>query len=110
MKSEMTSTTVSSLKRSLYLTDGPKTFSNESTLPALPVPDLKHTIELYLNTVKPLVSEKEYQTTVAIAERFLNGVGPKLQEAVVRKSENNKNWVCDHFCYILLASFQLTVI
>ena len=39
------------------------TFSNEDALPPLPLPQLDDTLDLYLETTKPHLSESELRTT-----------------------------------------------
>lgn len=41
-------------------------FSVQSALPKYPVAPLDQTMEKYLRTVKPLVSEEEYKNTVRV--------------------------------------------
>ena len=82
-----------SARDQLYRSDTNKTFENEQALPSLPVPDLKSTMALYLDTVKPVVSAEEYQQTEKIVERFINGDGLKLHEHLVKRASNHRNWV-----------------
>ncbi|XP_052468057.1 choline O-acetyltransferase-like [Carassius gibelio] len=71
--------------------------SHCSMLPKLPVPDLQHTLDAYLRSVKHLVSEKQFQKTKAIVETFgkHGGVGERLQKLLLEKRENTENWVFD---------------
>ncbi|XP_016111094.1 choline O-acetyltransferase-like [Sinocyclocheilus grahami] len=63
----------------------------------LPVPDLQHTLDAYLRSVKHLVSEKQFQKTKAIVETFgkHGGVGERLQKLLLEKREKTENWVFD---------------
>ncbi|XP_059386301.1 choline O-acetyltransferase-like [Carassius carassius] len=71
--------------------------SHCNMLPKLPVPDLQHTLDAYLRSVKHLVSEKQFQKTQAIVETFgmHGGVGERLQKLLLEKRENTENWVFD---------------
>uniref|UniRef100_A0A673N4R6 Choline O-acetyltransferase n=1 Tax=Sinocyclocheilus rhinocerous TaxID=307959 RepID=A0A673N4R6_9TELE len=69
----------------------------ETMLLKLPVPDLQHTLDAYLRSVKHLVSEKQFQKTKAIVETFgkHGGVGERLQNLLLEKREKTENWVFD---------------
>lgn len=82
-----------SARDQLYRSDVNKTFENEASLPSLPVPDLRTTMDLYLDTVKPIVTPEEYQHTQLIVDKFVNGDGIKLHEALVQRSKTHRNWV-----------------
>jgi hypothetical protein len=64
-------------------------------LPKLPVPSLEQTLERYLATVKPIVSEAQYDRTRAMLKAFgsSNGPGPRLQEKLLQLREETDNWV-----------------
>eukprot|EP00668_Euglena_longa_P046549 GGOE01062234.1.p1 GENE.GGOE01062234.1~~GGOE01062234.1.p1 ORF type:complete len:720 (+),score=178.70 GGOE01062234.1:33-2162(+) len=76
--------------RSAYgLTDVPRsprpwgpTEDHQSSLPRLPIPDLAHTCELYLKSVRPLLSAEEYANTVECVREFQKegGDGQRLQQ------------------------------
>ncbi|KAI9269130.1 acyltransferase ChoActase/COT/CPT [Phascolomyces articulosus] len=60
----------------------PKTFSNQSKLPRLPIPELKGTAERYKRSLLPLLSSAEHAKVSQKVDQFINkdGLGPKLQE------------------------------
>ncbi|KAK2875977.1 hypothetical protein Q8A67_020073 [Cirrhinus molitorella] len=66
-------------------------------LPKLPVPDLQHTLDAYLRSVKHLVSETQFRKTEALVETFgkRGGVGERLQKLLLEKREKTENWVYD---------------
>lgn len=68
------------------------TYGFQSVLPKLPVPSLNATIPKYLKTVKPLLSEEEYEQTVQKAKDFLKNEGNKLQRYLILKS-----WIADNY-------------
>ncbi len=57
-----------------------KTYSLQDRMPRLPVPDLKKTCEKYLKTVKPLVTQEEFERTRREVEKFVenDGIGRKV--------------------------------
>lgn len=82
------------------------TFSIDNILPSLPVPDLEKTLQKYLDSVKPQVTEIEYLNTEKIVSKFRNGIGKTLQFHLTERAKNERNWVrCLTFCYILISLF-----
>lgn len=69
------------------------TFSHEESLGDLPVPNLKETLEKYLRSVKPFLSEQEYEHTEAVTKDFEEGVGQELQQQLLERAKTEKNWV-----------------
>lgn len=82
-----------SARDQLYRSDTNKTFENESILPSLPVPHLENTFKIYLDTVKPIVSDEEYRKTELVVNNFLTTIGPQLQESLVQLGKEKRNWV-----------------
>lgn len=72
-------------------------FENTLKLPSLPVPTLNQTIEKYIKTVTPFLSEAELNNTKKILQEFSseNGIGTKLQKLLVQKAQNSENWLAD---------------
>lgn len=74
----------------------PQLYSYQSSLPRLPLPALKDTIQRYLRSIKPLCStEQHYQDIERKAIEFQNGIGPKLQLYLHLKSWMSTNYVSD---------------
>ncbi|TKR62911.1 hypothetical protein L596_026813 [Steinernema carpocapsae] len=71
----------------------PKLNSTGYLLPNVPVPALKDTVRRYLESVEPLLSEKEYEGIVQKSETFLNNEGPKLQRYAILMSYFTDNYV-----------------
>lgn len=67
----------------------------EDSLPRLPVPPLQQTMDKYLQAVKPLVDEDDYDNTKTIVDEFRKpgGVGEKLQEKLLERAKLTDNWV-----------------
>ncbi|MCL1992889.1 MAG: choline/carnitine O-acyltransferase [Spirochaetes bacterium] len=55
-------------------------YTNDLSLPALPVPNLAETCELLKQNIKPLADTPVWEKTCAALERFLTGEGPALQK------------------------------
>uniref|UniRef100_A0A8C5AVN0 Choline O-acetyltransferase n=1 Tax=Gadus morhua TaxID=8049 RepID=A0A8C5AVN0_GADMO len=68
-------------------------------LPKLPVPALGDTLDLYLRTLRPLLTEEQYQETLKIVTTFgaPGGLGELLQRRLLERSENRANWVYDYW-------------
>jgi carnitine O-acetyltransferase len=67
----------------------------QSELPRLPVPALTDTCALYLELVRPLLSEREYTATQHAVAEFARagGSGKELQSRLLRWSETRDNWL-----------------
>ncbi|CAL8361214.1 unnamed protein product [Boreogadus saida] len=63
-------------------------------LPKLPVPALGDTLDLYLRTLRPLLTEEQYQETLKIVTTFgaPGGLGELLQRRLLERSKNRANW------------------
>jgi hypothetical protein len=75
-----------------------KLFSLQDTLPSLPVPKLRSTCEGFLESVRPLLSDDEFQHTTQIISDFASagGQGERLQKALVEmagKLEVGQSWI-----------------
>jgi len=79
----------------LFTKGKPLTYSFESSLPKLPVPVLKDTVEKYLANAKLLQSDEEFRRTEEAANTFLAKEGPKLQRYLQIKSWIAPNYVTD---------------
>ncbi|KAL0583000.1 hypothetical protein ABG067_007060 [Albugo candida] len=73
----------------------PSTFSFQGALPRLPVPRLEDTINRYVASIHPLVTEEEHDEIKAMGQAFLHNEGPKLQLYLKCKSWWAKNYVTD---------------
>ncbi|XP_034234583.1 peroxisomal carnitine O-octanoyltransferase [Thrips palmi] len=70
-----------------------RTFSEDEKLPPLPLPSLRHTLERYVDSVRPFVSDAEFANTQEIVKKFEKGEGKLLQEKLEAKAKIEKNWV-----------------
>lgn len=71
----------------------PRTFELDSHLPRLPLPSLQRTLDKYLRSVRPFLTDLEYLTTVKRVDNFRNGVGKVLQFHLRARANREKNWV-----------------
>jgi carnitine O-acetyltransferase len=60
-------------------------YAHMATLPRLPVPDLEPTLALYLHSIRPFLSEEEFEVSKAKIERFgaAGGLGERLHAQLV---------------------------
>lgn len=69
----------------------------EDKLPRLPVPTLRETCDKYLTSLRPLLSESEFQKSSQAVNEFLKpgGVGEELQKRLVARAAepNRANWL-----------------
>lgn len=74
-----------------------KLFSNTLNLPRLPVPTLSQTIDKYIKSVTPFLSEDELRTTKKLLQDFSseNNIGAKLQKLLLQKASVEENWLAD---------------
>ena len=82
-----------SLKESLFKSTKYKTFEHEESLPPLPVPSLRSTLDCYLDSVRAVTDDNQYRKTEQICQQFESGVGQTLQELLLKFAQNRKNWV-----------------
>lgn len=71
------------------------------------MPDIEHTLIRYLEALQPILSESHYQRVTTITKNFGadDGIGPKLQEILLKRRELYDNWVrCIGFVYKSLIS------
>lgn len=74
--------------------------TNEYNLPRLPVPQLGDTLERYLETIRPLVSDNEWEEHAALAKSFENGDGRELQTALLKRELSQAMGKAYPFSYI----------
>lgn len=73
----------------------PLLYSFQSSLPPLPVPDLKDTVERYKSYARVLQSGEELAETEALAAHFLSNEGPRIQRYLKLKYWFSDNYVTD---------------
>jgi len=70
-------------------------YARQDELPPLPLPALESTLEKLLKSVRPLVTDEEYEHTEAVAKDFASGVGAELQRALEERAADSRNWLED---------------
>ncbi|NXY01631.1 CLAT acetyltransferase, partial [Pteruthius melanotis] len=72
---------------------------DEREVPKLPVPPLQQTLRMYLQCMKHLVPEEQFEKTKVIVEQFgsAGGLGESLQQMLEERSEKTMNWVFNYW-------------
>ena len=73
----------------------PLLYSFQSSLPHLPVPDLKETVARFVSSARLLQNDEDFAKTEELAKGFLESEGPKLQWYLKLKSWLAPNYVTD---------------
>ena len=73
------------------------TFAGQDKLPKLPVPDLKSSLDKYLESLKPLQTPREHRETEAAVADFLKNEGQELQERLKKYASNRTSYI-EQFC------------
>ena len=78
-----------------YVSEKGEMFKYQNSIPKLPVPPLKQTLERYLHSVWPLLSDDEFQITKRAVGEFGKGggQGEELQRKLQQRAEVTENWV-----------------
>ncbi|XP_053251663.1 carnitine O-palmitoyltransferase 1, liver isoform isoform X1 [Podarcis raffonei] len=73
----------------------PMLYSFQTSLPRLPVPAIKDTVNRYLESVRPLMNDEEFKRMEGLGKDFAHNLGPKLQWYLKLKSWWATNYVSD---------------
>uniref|UniRef100_A0AAX7U5C6 carnitine O-palmitoyltransferase n=1 Tax=Astatotilapia calliptera TaxID=8154 RepID=A0AAX7U5C6_ASTCA len=73
----------------------PLLYSYQGSLPNLPVPTIKDTVKRYLESVRPLMDDKEYERMTKLAAEFESSLGNRLQWYLKLKALWASNYVSD---------------
>ncbi|XP_030337878.1 carnitine O-palmitoyltransferase 1, liver isoform isoform X4 [Strigops habroptila] len=73
----------------------PMLYSFQASLPRLPVPAVKDTVNRYLESVRPLMDDEEFRRMEGLAKDFAFNLGPRLQWYLKLKSWWATNYVSD---------------
>jgi len=85
------------------------TFQYQDKLEKLPIPDLKETCDNYLSVLKPLQTEAEHKETIAATQKFLNGIGPYLDEQLREYSKTRCSYI-EQFWYDSYLNYDSPVV
>jgi carnitine O-acetyltransferase len=72
------------------------TFSNQSSLPRLPIPSLAQSTSLYLRSIQPLQTPAQQKHTQSLITEFIkpSGLGEKLQARLMARDALEKySWL-----------------
>ena len=73
---------------------GSVTFAAQPTLPRLPVPDLKETLDRLRESLKPIAwSDTEYSSVLPKIDAFANDQGPQLQQRLLNRANERPHWL-----------------
>ncbi|KAF5377779.1 hypothetical protein D9757_008057 [Collybiopsis confluens] len=73
---------------------GSETFAAQSSLPKLPVPTLEDTLARLKETLKPIAwTEEEYSAAEAKIDKFGSGLGPELQNRLLKRRSETDHWL-----------------
>lgn len=73
------------------------TFSNQDSLPKLPIPDLEDTCKRYLDSLSALQTPREQEESKAAVQDFLKTDGPVLQEKLKNYASSKTSYI-EQFC------------
>ncbi|XP_066579830.1 carnitine O-palmitoyltransferase 1, muscle isoform isoform X1 [Amia ocellicauda] len=73
----------------------PLLYSFQASLPRLPVPSIDATMTRYLESVRPLLDDEQYNQMEMVANEFKKDPAPKLQKYLILKSWWASNYVSD---------------
>ncbi|KAI9813914.1 MAG: hypothetical protein M1832_006061 [Thelocarpon impressellum] len=85
------------------------TFAAQDKLPKLPIPELESSSQRYLESLRPLQSEREHGDTAAAVQEFLRAEGPVLQ-ARLKKYSTGKSSYIEQFWYDSYLNFDNPVV
>ncbi|OWF54638.1 carnitine O-acetyltransferase-like [Mizuhopecten yessoensis] len=86
-----------------------KMFSLQASLPRLPVPPLDQTLNKYLKSVRPLLSDEEFKNTEQIVQEFSKNPGPKLQTLLEHRASQEENWLSEWWMKTAYLEFRSPV-
>uniref|UniRef100_A0AAV2KZI9 carnitine O-palmitoyltransferase n=1 Tax=Knipowitschia caucasica TaxID=637954 RepID=A0AAV2KZI9_KNICA len=73
----------------------PMLYSFQNSLPRLPVPSVKDTCRRYLESVRPLMDDEQFERMKGLAKDFEKNLGPRVQWYLKLKSWWASNYVSD---------------
>lgn len=81
-------------------------------LPSLPVPPLRTTLDKFLKSVRPLVTDNEYRNTENLVIDFgaPDGVGHQLQRMLEKKASTTDNWLTEWWLNQSYLNFRSPVV
>ncbi|XP_017141474.1 peroxisomal carnitine O-octanoyltransferase [Drosophila miranda] len=82
-------------RESLYFMskDDKNTFDFDESLPPLPLPELRDTLERYYTCIQPFGTPEELAQARKSIDEFRDGVGAELHEKLKQRAATMKNWL-----------------
>lgn len=87
-------------------------FSQQKSLARLPIPPLQQTLYRYLLSIQPLLSKEDYEISKKVVDDFgkPQGVGQRLQMALVNRAKKLDNWLSDWWLSVAYLEFRSPVV
>lgn len=85
-------------------------FLNNKNLPSLPVPKLKDTINKYIKTVQPFLTQRELENTKNILREFEKNDGAVLQTFLENRAQKTENWLSEWWDNIAYLEYRDPVV
>lgn len=92
------------------LTSTPPLESQQPNLLNFPIPDLDHTLNVYLKSTKPFLNPVEYEKTKTLTTVFKNTDGPILQKKLQQRFPNEENWLKDYWIKTAYLQYRQPVV
>lgn len=73
------------------------TFFFQPMLPKLPVPNLNVTLDRYLTSMKPILSDEDYMNLLTAVLEFKEKDGPVLHKFLCDRAATENNWLIDYW-------------
>lgn len=88
------------------------TLTNPNNLPHYPLPALQDTLQKYLRSVQPLLSDDAYRRTETIVTNFSrsNGAGPHLHALLKKRADSTENWLSDWWLKYAYLGYRIPVV
>ncbi|KAI9923609.1 hypothetical protein MW887_008531 [Aspergillus wentii] len=85
------------------------TYSNQDSLPKLPIPDLEGTCQKYLESLSAVQTPREQEESKAAVQEFLGSDGPVLQERLKNYASSKTSYI-EQFWYDSYLNFDNPVV
>ncbi|KFM59850.1 Carnitine O-acetyltransferase, partial [Stegodyphus mimosarum] len=91
---------------------GEKLQAHQQSLPRLPVPPLHPSLEKYLLSVRPLLTEEEYRNTEKVVKEFgaPGGLGVKLHTMLKERAKVTENWLDEWWLNSAYLEFRMPLV
>ncbi|XP_071441839.1 carnitine O-acetyltransferase-like [Hetaerina americana] len=97
--------------RDSKIAEAMRNLMTQQNLPKLPVPPLQKTLDKYLRSVRPLITDEEFKITTSVVSKFgaPGGVGEKLQSLLEKKAQSTNNWLSDWWLNVAYLDYRWPV-